>query len=198
MCKKRVEIGKIKGRWKVKGLQEWGIGKNDEVKRTGKSRNTAEEKKFGGSGENEKGSMTSRPKCRALGLFQGTQEIPILLLEFFPSFSAATVLQKQLLYCFDLLPGVYISVRKRYLFPPPPSENYIFFPPLATRRFWTPIVAFFSLILPYFAFILPFYFLFSHFLSPFFLFLFPFFHFLIHFPLFFPLSHLIVSCALPF
>ncbi len=25
-------------------------------------------------------------------------------------------------------PGVYISVRKRYLFPPPPSKNYIFSP----------------------------------------------------------------------
>ncbi len=36
--------------------------------------------------------------------------------------------------------GVYISVRKRYFFPPP-SENYIF-PPLATCCFSTPIVAF--------------------------------------------------------
>jgi hypothetical protein len=61
-------------------------------------------------------------------------------------------------------PGVYILVRKLYLFPPF-SENYIF-SPLATCRFSTPIKAFFALIPPYFAFILPFYF-------PFFLFFFP-------------------------
>jgi hypothetical protein len=37
--------------------------------------------------------------------------------------------------------GVYISVRKRYLFPPP-LLKMIFFPPLATHCFSTPIVAF--------------------------------------------------------
>jgi hypothetical protein len=37
--------------------------------------------------------------------------------------------------------GVYISVRKRYLFPPP-LLKMIFFPPLATCRFSTPMVAF--------------------------------------------------------
>jgi hypothetical protein len=38
--------------------------------------------------------------------------------------------------------GVYISVRKRYLFPPP-LLKMIFFPPLATHHFSTSIVAFF-------------------------------------------------------
>ncbi len=38
--------------------------------------------------------------------------------------------------------GVYISVRKQYLFPPP-LLKMIFFPPLATCRFSTSIVAFF-------------------------------------------------------
>ncbi len=64
--------------------------------------------------------------------------------------------------------GVYISVRKRYLFPPP-SENYIFFPSHGTL-FFNSHRGLFSLILPYFAFILPFYFPFSHLLSPFFIF----------------------------
>ncbi len=41
-----------------------------------------------------------------------------------------------------VLPGVYISVRKRYLFPPP-LLKMIFFPLLATHRFSTSIVAFF-------------------------------------------------------
>jgi hypothetical protein len=40
----------------------------------------------------------------------------------------------------NIFAGVYISVRKRYLFPPP-SENDIF-PPLVLRHFSTPIVAF--------------------------------------------------------
>jgi hypothetical protein len=39
-----------------------------------------------------------------------------------------------------LVPGVYILVRKRYLFPP--LMKMIFFPPLATHSFSTPIVAF--------------------------------------------------------
>ncbi len=38
--------------------------------------------------------------------------------------------------------GVYISVRKQYLSPPPPLLKMILFPPLATSRFSTPIVAF--------------------------------------------------------
>ncbi len=37
--------------------------------------------------------------------------------------------------------GVYISVQKQYLFPPPSSENVIFLP-LMTCHFLTPIVAF--------------------------------------------------------
>jgi hypothetical protein len=37
-------------------------------------------------------------------------------------------------------PGVCISVRKLYLFPPP-QLKIIFFPPLATHHFLTPIVA---------------------------------------------------------
>ncbi len=41
----------------------------------------------------------------------------------------------------SLATGVYILVRKRYLFPPP-LMKIIFFPPLATRSFSTPIVAF--------------------------------------------------------
>ncbi len=87
----------------------------------------------------------------------------------------------------DFFAGVYISVRKRYLFPPP-SENDIFSPSRDTS-FFDSHRGLFSLILQYFAFILPFYFPFSHFLSPFFLFLFlfflflfPFFLFLLHFP----------------
>jgi hypothetical protein len=58
--------------------------------------------------------------------------------------------------------GVYILVQKQYLFPPPPSENDIF-PPLATHRFLTPIVAF----LPYFFLFLQ---LFYPFTSPFLIF----------------------------
>ncbi len=42
-----------------------------------------------------------------------------------------------------LFPGVYISVRKLYLFPPPsPLLTIIFFPPVATCQFSTPIMAF--------------------------------------------------------
>ncbi len=77
-------------------------------------------------------------------------------------------------------PGVYISVRKRYLFSPPPSENYTLFPS-RDMSFFDSHRGLFALILPYFAFILPFYFPFSHFLSPFFLFLSLFFLVLLHF-----------------
>ncbi len=76
--------------------------------------------------------------------------------------------------------GVYISVQKRYLSPPPHSENDIF-PPLATCRFSTTIVAFLPYIFPIlhlFHLFLPFYsFLLLPFPSPFFL-------FLLHFPSF--------------
>ncbi len=64
---------------------------------------------------------------------------------------------------------VYISVRKRYLFPPPFGKWY-FFPSRDT--FFYSQCGNFSIILPYFAFTLPFYFPFSHFL---FSFSFPFF-----------------------
>jgi hypothetical protein len=73
--------------------------------------------------------------------------------------------------------GVYVSVRKRYLFPPPPFWKWYFFPPLGTSRFFDSHHSLFALILPYFAFILPFNFPFSQFLSPFFIFLSPFFLF---------------------
>jgi hypothetical protein len=65
--------------------------------------------------------------------------------------------------------GVYISIRKQYLFPPPPSENEIF-SPSRDMSFFDFHHGLFALILPNFASILPFYFPFSHFLSPFFLF----------------------------
>jgi hypothetical protein len=80
--------------------------------------------------------------------------------------------------------GVYISVRKRYLFPPP-SENYIFSPSRDTS-FFDCHRGLFVLLLPYFAIILPFYFPFSHFLSPFFLFFYIFPLFLFAFSYFFP------------
>jgi hypothetical protein len=78
--------------------------------------------------------------------------------------------------------GVYILVRKRYLFAPP-SENDIFSPSRDTL-FFNSHHGLFASHLAYFAIILPFYFPFSHFLSPFFLFLSSFFLFLLHFPLF--------------
>ncbi len=79
--------------------------------------------------------------------------------------------------------GVYISVRKWYLFPPPLLKNDIF-SPSRDMSFFDSHRGLFALILPYFEFILPFYFPFSHFLSPFLLFLSPFFLFLSYFPLF--------------
>ncbi len=78
--------------------------------------------------------------------------------------------------------GVYILVRKRYLFPPT-LLKVIFFPLLRHIVFQLPLWSF-ALHLAYFAFILPFYFPFSHFLSPFFLFLSSFFLLHLHFPLF--------------
>jgi hypothetical protein len=72
----------------------------------------------------------------------------------------------------DPVAGVYILVRKRYLFPPP-SENDIF-SPSRESSFFDSQRGLFALILPYFAFILPFNFLCSHFLSSFFIFLSPF------------------------
>ncbi len=75
--------------------------------------------------------------------------------------------------------GVYISVRKLYL-SPPPSRN---------TSFLDSYHGLFGLILPYFAFILSFYFLFSHFLPLSSLF-FSISSFFLHFPLFlFPFSY---------
>jgi hypothetical protein len=86
-------------------------------------------------------------------------------------------------------PGVYISVRKRYLFPSPlPPLKMIFFSPLATHCYDSHH-GLFALILPYFAFIfVTFPFRFSLFLSPFFLFLLHFPHFSLRLFIFFSLN----------
>jgi hypothetical protein len=60
----------------------------------------------------------------------------------------------QLREMLNISPGVYISVRKRYLFPPP-SENDIFSHSYDTM-FFDSHCGLFALILPYFAIILPF------------------------------------------
>ncbi len=80
--------------------------------------------------------------------------------------------------------GVYISVQKRYLSPPPFWKRY-FFPLLRHVVFWLPSWPF-CLNSSLFAFILPFYFPFSHFLSPFFLFLLHFLPFSLRLFIFFP------------
>ncbi len=64
----------------------------------------------------------------------------------------------------SLMPLVYISVWKQYLFPPL-SKNW-YFSPSCDTSFFDSHCGLLSLILPYFAFILPFYFHFPHFLSP--------------------------------
>ncbi len=61
---------------------------------------------------------------------------------------------------------VYISVRKKFLFPPPPPLWKLYFSPSRYTSLFDAQRGLFAIIRPYFAFILPFYFLFSHFLSP--------------------------------
>jgi hypothetical protein len=74
------------------------------------------------------------------------------------------------------LRGIYFGMKT--IFIPPPLLKMIFFPPLATRRFWLH-QGLFALVFPILHyFTLPF----SNFLSPFFIFPFPLFLFLLHFP----------------
>jgi hypothetical protein len=92
--------------------------------------------------------------------------------------------------------GLYIGPEKIIYRIPVPLSKMIFFPPLATRRFLTPVVPYLPYFLPilylFYPFISYFFFFFSFF--PFFLFS-PFFRFVFHFPflslplfIFFPLN----------
>jgi hypothetical protein len=88
------------------------------------------------------------------------------------------------------LPGVYISVQKRYLFP---LLLKMIFAPSHDMLFFDSHHGLFAIIIPYFAFILPFYFPYSHFPSLFFPFSFAFLPFSFTFSPFFSSLFLWVS-----